>query len=149
MVAESLVAKKQKGGSQQNNIKENSKNILLKYCKNINDWPDAWEINNADIKTGKTILEEFKLFLIDKIEKGYSKKTIKTYAGYLWALGGELISQVNNENNDRQLSARNLILKYIDASGGLYWRHANNEADHARYDSTCKQLFKFITAYPG
>ena len=74
-----------------------------------------------------------------------AKKTIRTYAGYLWALGGELIRQINEYENERELSARDLILKYIDNSGGPYWRHAYTEEDHEKYDSVCRQLFKFMT----
>lgn len=126
-----------------------SADLLLQYCKDINDWSGSWEIDEIDIEIGKAIVEQFKPFLIEKIEKGRAKKTIKTHALYLWALGGELISQINEDETERNLSARELILKYIDESGGPYWRHANDEADHARYDSICKQLFKFMIDNPG
>src|SRR6266568_853341 len=109
-----------------------SADLMLVYCKNINDWADSWEIDEIDIEIGKAIVEQFKPFLIEKIEQGRAKKTIKTYAGYLWALGSELISQLNEDETERQLSARELILKYINESGGPYWRHASNEADHDR-----------------
>ena len=123
----------------------NSAQLLLEYCKDINNWPNSWEIGASDIEIGKAINEQFKSFLLDRIKQGKSKKTIKICANYLWALGGELIRQINTDDNERQLSARNLILKYVDEGGGPYWRHARNELDHARYDSVCKQLFKFIT----
>lgn len=124
---------------------KNSTDLLLAYCKDINEWPEGWEIDSADIEIGQAINEQFKLLLLDQIEKGKSKKTVKIYANYLWALGGELIRQVNEDDNERRLSAKDLILKYVDDGGGPYWRHANNELDHAKYDSVCKQLFKFIT----
>lgn len=123
--------------------------LLLQYCKDINNWPDSWEIDDIDIEIGKAIIEQLKPFLIEKIEKGRAKKTIRTYAYYLWALGGELISLINEDETERRLSARELLLKYIDESGGPYWRHANDEAEHARYDSVCKQLFKFMIAHPS
>ena len=124
---------------------QNSEALLLEYCKNINDWPSAWEGVKADIKTGHAILEHFKLFLVHQIEKGKSKRTIKNYAQYLWVLGGELIRQVNDNTRDRKLSARDFILKYIDESGGPYWCHAQDESEHDKYDSVCKKLFKFMT----
>jgi hypothetical protein len=120
--------------------------LLLQYCKNINDWPGSWEIDEIDIKIGQAIVEQFKPFLISKIKKGRAKKTIRTNAGYLWALGGELISQLNEDETERRLSARELILNYISESGGPYWRHANDDDDHDRYDGVCKQLFKFMIA---
>jgi hypothetical protein len=119
--------------------------LLHGYCKDISGWPSSWEIGKADLKIGEKILEEFKAFLIDRIEKGRSQKTIKTDAQYLWALGAALIDQINEDDNERKLSARALILKHVDDSGGPYWRHAYNESDHAKYDSVCRQFFKFMT----
>jgi hypothetical protein len=123
--------------------------LLLQYCKDINDWPDSWEIDEIDIEIGRAIVEQFKPFLIEKIEQGRAKKTIRTHTLYLWALGGELISRINEDETERRLSARELILKYIDESGGPCWRHANDEAEHVRYDSICRQLFKFMIVNPG
>jgi hypothetical protein len=130
--------------TQSNNKKHN---ILLEYCKDINDWPDSWEIDADDVRVGKHILEYFKAFLIDKIQKGRSKKTIKNDSHYLWALGGELISRINEDEDERKLSAKNLILNYIDDSGGPLWHHASSELEHNQYDSVCKQLFKFIIQF--
>lgn len=120
--------------------------LLLQYCNDINDWPKRWEIDTIDIDIGQAIVEQFKPFLIDKIKKGRAKKTIKTHAYYLFALGGELISRLNVYQDERRLSAREFILERINFTGGPYWRHAHDEADHDRYDSTCRQLFAFITA---
>ena len=124
--------------------KNQSDELLHQYCKDINEWPDSWEIDSADIKTGRALLELFKLFLMKRIEDGRSKKTVKMNAGYLWVLGGELIRRINEEEDDRQLTTRDLLLKYIDDSGGPYWRHADDEEDHKKFDSVCKQLFKFL-----
>lgn len=123
--------------------------LLLQSCTDMNDWPYKWEIDELDIEIGQAIVDQFKPFLIKKIEAGRAKKTIRTHALYLWALGGELISRINEDETERSLSARELILHYIDESGGPLWRHAHDEADHARYDSVCKQLFKFMTTNPN
>jgi len=133
--------------SKQSNI--SSAALLLKYCKDINDWPESWEIDEDDIEIGKALVEEFKPFLIEKIEKGRSRKTVRTDSHYLWALGGELISKLNEDETQRKLSAKKLILEYIDESGGPYWRHADSDEEHVRYDSVCKQLFKFMVANSG
>ncbi len=123
----------------------NHTDLLHAYCKDIENWPAKWEIAEEDIVIGKAITEQFKLFLIDRIEKGRAKKTIKNNAIYLWVLGGELIRAINEDDSERKLSARELLLKYIDDSGGPYWRHAYDEIEHSKYDSVCRQLFKFIT----
>ena len=118
--------------------------MLFEYCKDINEWPIRWALDNSDIQIGNSINEYFKLFLIDRIEKNRTKSTIKIYARYLLVLGGELIRHINDDNN-KQLSSKDIFLKYIDSSGGPYWRHARDDFTHARYDSVCKQLFKFVT----
>lgn len=143
MLAKSQSQKKQKYTSVHDN--QNSTDLLFQYFKDIDKWPETWEIDRNDIKIGERILENFKFFLLDRIEKGRAKKTIKSHGNYLWVLGGELIRAVNEDTNQRKLSGRNLILKHINDSGGPYWRHAVSEADDAQYNSVCKQLYRFMT----
>lgn len=143
MVAKIKPASKQRSLLQQN---KSFAELLHQYCKDIDEWSSSWEIAEADLAIGQAVTEHFKQFLINRIEKGRAKSTIKIYARYLWALGGELIRHINEDENERRLSAKGLILKYVDDAGGPYWRHAYDELEHARYDSVCKQLFKFITA---
>ena len=64
--------------------------MLHTYCKDIDNWPAKWEIAEEDIVIGKSITEQFKIFLIYRIDKCRAKKTIKNDAAYLWVLGGEL-----------------------------------------------------------
>jgi hypothetical protein len=125
--------------------KKNDAELLLQCCKDIEEWPNRWEIDEADVIIGQAINEYFKLFLIEKIKQGRAKKTIRITGNYLWALGGELIRQINYNETERKLSAKNLILKYVDQNGGPYWRHASNDVDHDKYDSVCKQFFKFLS----
>jgi glycosylphosphatidylinositol transamidase (GPIT) subunit GPI8 len=121
---------------------------LTRCCKDIENWPSSWEIGGSDLVIGTAILDEFKSFLINRIEKGRAKSTIKIYGNYLWVLGGELIRSINEDTALRRLSARKIILKHVDDSGGPLWRHARDEMDHQRYDSVSKQLFRFLTAKP-
>lgn len=139
-----MLKKKQRSPSPKDDAKD-SMSLLLEYCKNIGEWADSWEIDEGDIKIGEGIVEQFKPFIISLIEKGLSKKTIKLYSTYLWVLGGELIRQVNEDEDERQLTVRELILKHADNCGGPYWCHANNEADEEKYNSVCRKFFRFIT----
>lgn len=127
---------------------KDSQRLFLEYCKNIDEWADSWQIDEDDIKIGRDVVEQFKPFIIILIEKGISKKTVKSYRDYLWALGGELIRQINEDESERRLSAKELILRHVDEHGGPYWCHAYDESDDARYDSVCRKFFKFITEKP-
>lgn len=119
--------------------------LLSQYCKTIPEWPQSWAIANQDTVIGHALVQEIVPFLIDRIKQGRAKNTIKIYAGYLWALGGELIRQINDDEAERKLSAKQLILKYISDDGGPLWRHARDDLDHQRYDAVCRGLYKFMT----
>ena len=129
---------------QKSSFPKDAMSLFLEYCKDIDEWPDSWEIDEEDVKMGRDIVEQFKPFIINLIEKDLSKKTVKSYRDYLWALGGELIRQINDDESERRLSARDLILKHVDNYGGPYWRHASGESDDARYNSVCKKFYRFI-----
>ena len=124
---------------------QNPTDLLNQYCKGIEDWPDSWAGSDLDIQIGKELIEEFKSLLLDRIQKNRAKSTIKIYAGYLWVLGGELIRQIHYDENNRKLSARQLILKYVSDDGGPSWQHARDTLDHGRYDSVCRQMLKQIS----
>jgi hypothetical protein len=126
------------------NNKTDSLSLLLQYCKPINEWPDHWSVKYTDIPIGQGINEYFKLFLIDRIDKNRAKSTIKIYARFLCALGGELIRLVN-DGSCETLSTKEFILKHVSDEGGPYWRHARDVYEQARYNSVCKQLSKFIS----
>jgi len=130
---------------QKNILHKKTADLLLEYCKDINGWPKSWRIEHVDIKFGEELLNEFKSFLIEKIEQGRAKNTIKIYARYLWVLGGEIISQINTDDYDRKLMPRDVLLNSLDESGGPYWPGAFDELQHRRYDSICRLLYKFMT----
>ena len=111
---------------------------------NIHEWPDSWAGFPEDIPVGQKFLPYFKLYLQKQIERSLTKKTIKNHAQYLWCLGGEIIREINYCEEDRNKTGKEILLKYIHDSGGPYWPHADNEADHQKYDSVCKRLWKLV-----
>jgi len=126
------------------NLTQNPLQRLALLCKDIDQWPKSWAGDDNDVIVGKVILGEFKLYLLHLIAKGRAKATLKKHADYLWALGGEIIRDTNEYGVDKDLSSKNLVLKYINDSGGPYWRHADSESDLRQYDATCRQLYQFL-----
>ena len=112
--------------------------------ENMQQWPESWAGFVKDIPVGQKLLPFFKLFLQRQIERDLTKTTIKRHAQYLWALGGEIIRDINFCEKDRHKNGKEILLKYIHESGGPYWRHAIDEADHQKYDSVCKRLYKLV-----
>ena len=126
------------------NLAQDPLRSLALVCKDLDQWPQSWAGDDSDVMVGNTLLTEFKRYLLHLIDKGRAKATIKKHADYLWVLGGEIIRDTNEYGVNESLSSRNLILKYVDDSGGPYWRHASGESDLKQYDSVCRQLYKFL-----
>ena len=112
--------------------------------ENVQQWPESWAGSAEDILVGQKLLPHMKLFLQRQIERDLTEATIKRHAKYLWALGGEIIREIYFNEEDRHKTGKEILLKYIHESGGPYWRHAIDEADHEKYDSVCKRLYKLV-----
>ena len=117
----------------------------MEWCKDIDDWPQSWAGDEDDVLMGLKLLTEFKRYLINLIAKRRSKTTIKKHADYLWCLGGEIIRDTSEYGDKEKLSNKDVVLRYVDSSGGPYWRHALSESDEHHYHSVCRQLYKFLT----
>ena len=114
--------------------------------EDVQQWSESWAGSAEDIPVGQKLLPYFKLFLQRQIDQGLTEATIKRHAQYLWALGGEIIREINfsEKDSDRHETGKKILLKYTNESGGPYWRHAISEADHQRYDSVCRRLYKLV-----
>lgn len=100
--------------------------------------------DDDDLPVGNLALGVFIQYLIHLMEKGRVRSTVKKHGDYLWALGGEIIRDTSESGFDRNLSALDLVLGYVDSHGGPYWRHANSEEDQRQYDSVCRSLYRFL-----
>ena len=72
------------------------------------------------------------------MEKGVFEKAAEKFYEAL------KLSEIHDCEEDRNKTGKEILLKYIHDSGGPYWPHADNEADHKRYDSVCKRLWKLV-----
>ena len=135
--------KKQAGKFNSNSVKYERLEAII-VSENVQQWPESWAGSAEDILVGQKLLPYLKLFLQKQIERDLAETTIKRHAQYLWALGGEIIREINFCEEDRHKTGKEILLTYIDESGGPYWRHANEEADHQKYDSVCRRLYKLI-----
>lgn len=123
---------------------ENQDDELLKYCKDLNDWPKSWEGMPEDLAPGRQILEEFKPFIRFLIRKGLTRKTIRRHIDNLWVLGGELIRKLNYDESLRESSAELLIADSVDEEGGPYCSGFFSDNERRSFDSTCRKLHKYI-----
>jgi hypothetical protein len=121
------------------------------FSRDFYEWPQSWMGFKEDLPCGESILKEFVPFIHKMIAAGLAKGTIKKYMDHLWTLGGEIITEVNNNDSkkERQLSGKQLIKKYIDEYGGPtpHGLSRNNFTECRfieAYNYTCRRFFKFL-----
>lgn len=120
----------------------------MSICKDIDQWPQNWAGFPHDVPVGDKLVALFKDFLNQQIDKGRTKSTIKRHADYLWILGGEIIREICNDDEDDEaytLSGKTLLFQYIGDEGGPYWVDAPSEQELVAYDSVCRLLYKWMT----
>ncbi len=139
-----ITNRKKQAGKINSNSDKYARLEAIIVSENVQQWPESWAGSAEDIFAGQKLLPHLKLFLQKQIERNLAEKTIKRHAQYLWALGGEIIREINLCEEDRHKTGKEILLKYIHESGGPYWRHAIDEADHQKYDSVCKRLYKLV-----
>jgi len=96
-----------------------------------------------DLAAGHLILSVFIVYLTHLMDKGRARSTVRKHGDYLWALGGEIIRDINQSGFDQNRSAYDLVLGYVDRLGGPYWPHASGDEDQNQYDCVCRALYRF------
>jgi hypothetical protein len=119
---------------------------VLAYVPDLDEWPDSWMIDQPDRAVGRAIVGVLTPFIEHLINQGLTKRTIKRHVDNLWALGGEIISDINWNESLRKQSAKVLVINAIDEEGGPLLRNPLDPDDQKPFDSTCRKLYKFLTS---
>ena len=123
------------------------RNVKMKtikdVCPGFEEWPERWKGFDKDVPYGKGILEVFRPFVQSLIDKGMAKKTIVHHCHNLWLLGGEIIREVNTNNQYETIPYRKVI-EAIGPDGGIMCQHLETGKDKSSYDSTCRKLYRFL-----
>ena len=114
------------------------------YVPDLDEWPDSWMIDTPDRSMGKAIVTVLTPFIEHLIKQGFTKRTIKRHIDNLWALGGEIITDINWDESLRKQTAKALVINAINEEGGPLLRNPLDPEDQKAFDSTCKKLYKFL-----
>jgi hypothetical protein len=117
---------------------------IEKICPDFQEWPDSWKGEGKDVPFGEGLIEVFRPFIQSLIDHGWSKSTIKNHSDNLWLLGGEIIREVNDDNEYRRFTPHQKLLDAIGSEGGPYCRHLDSEEESRSFDATCRKLFKYL-----
>lgn len=109
----------------------------------MGEWPASWAGFEEDKAPGRRLATELRPFIMNLINKGLTAKTIRRHLDNLWAIGGEIIRQFNDEPALRTRPARQLLLDVIDVGEAPILPNAT-EAEQLSVDATARKLLKFI-----
>jgi len=117
---------------------------LRQACPDLDDWPQSWHVEPADIAIGQHIVALFTPFLLHLLDQGLAKGTVRRHRDNLWELGGELIRRRYDDDGLARLDVKRAIAKLIEGDGGpLIWPRIT-EAEQDALDATCRKLDRFM-----
>jgi hypothetical protein len=101
----------------------------------------AWE---KDLVPGEKLVNCFRPFLEELVRSDLSPKTIQKHVDNLWALGGYIIRDLNEDPSLRRLPIERILDDKIDEEGGpLVFALESEEPLQRSLDATCKKLYRF------
>jgi len=87
----------------------------------------------------------FRPFLEALVASDLSPKTIQKHVDNLWALGGEIIRDLNETPSLRRKTIEQLLDDRINDDGGPLLYGVDSEEQQRSFDSTCRKLYRFLS----
>ena len=122
-----------------------SSSLLERYCRGLDTWPRSWMGWEKDVPPGEQLVARFRPFLEDLVASDLSPKTIQKHVDNLWALGGEIIRDLNETPSLRRKTIEQLLDDRIDDDGGPLLYGVDSEEQQRSFDSTCRKLYHFLS----
>src|SRR5262249_407528 len=120
---------------------------LQSYCPDLDQWPGSWAYEPRDIPPGLRMVECFKPVLRELLARFMSRNTFGGHRDNIWALGGEVIRQLQMDRSLRRRPIEQIVLNLIDDDGGPLLSHGQSEVEQRSFDATCRKLFRFLTSH--
>jgi hypothetical protein len=122
-----------------------SSRLLERYCRGLDGWPRSWMGSEKAQPPGEKLVARFRPYLEDLVASDLSPKTIKRHIDNLWALGGEIIRDLNENPSLRRKRIEQILDERIDDEGGpLLYAMESEEPLQRSFDSTCRKLYRFL-----
>ena len=100
----------------------------------------GWE---KDLPPGEKLVACFRPFLEHLASSDLSPKTIQKHVDNLWALGGEIIRDLNQTPSLRKVPVERLLSDLIEDGGPLLY-DCDSEEQQRSFESTCRKFFRFL-----
>ena len=107
-------------------------------------WPAAWQGDANDIPVGRVLVRAMLPFLRGLVASGAAESTLRRHFGNAWVLGGHLVRELSLDPAMRRTAARDLLLEQVGEEGGPLVSGFSTEEEQRSFDSTCRQLSRFL-----
>jgi hypothetical protein len=102
-----------------------------------------------DLPAGEKLVACFRPFLEHLVSSDLSPKTIQKHVDNMWALGGEIIQDLNETPSLRKKPIEQTLVNLIHDEGGPLIHGVDSEEQQRSFDSTCRKLYRFLRQLPG
>src|ERR1035438_285424 len=116
---------------------------LEHYCRVLNGWPHSWMGLEKDLPPGEQLVACFRPFLEYLAASDLSPKTIQKHVDNMWALGGEFIRDLNDDQSLRKRPVEQHLFKMLEEGGPLLYH--GGEDQQRSFDSTCRKFRRFLS----
>ena len=116
---------------------------LEHYCRGLDGWPRSWMGWEKDLPPGEKLVACFRPFIEYLVASELSPKTIQKHVDNMWALGGEVIRDLNDTPSLRKMPVDRLLYDLIEDGGPLLY-HGDSEEQQNSFDSTCRKFRRFL-----
>ena len=115
---------------------------LEHYCRDLKGWARSWMGVEKDLPPGEQLVACFRPFLEYLAASDLSPKTIQKHVDNMWALGGEFIRDLNDDQSLRKRPVEPHLFKMIEEGGSLLYH--GGEDEQRSFDSTCRKFRRFL-----
>jgi len=111
----------------------------------MNEWPESWAGDTKDEPIGRAIVELMRPFVVHLQTQGLTRTTVRRHLDNLWAIGGEIIREINDHRKLRSKPPEQLLLDAIEYGEAPPLSSAN-ETEQRSADSTARKLLLYLRA---
>ena len=122
---------------------------LRQACPDLDNWPNSWSYDQPDLAVGQRIIEVLIPFLLDLLNQGLARQTVRRHRDNLWMLGGELVRRRYEDDVLAQMDVSDALQQLVQDDGGPFMGSRISEAEQDSLDATCRKLRRFLNASSG
>lgn len=113
------------------------------FLQMIDAWPRSWAGIEDDVRIGEELAALVRPFIVHLRDSGLSRKRIRVHLDNTWAICGEIIRDVHENDERRRWTGERLLLTAVDL-GEAPLLYGATRAEQRSCDATALALQKYL-----